>query len=405
MLHLLRRATQLTMILSIAIVAMSVSAHAAVTSGPWRVLPTPNPGGTQVATIYFLGVSASGNTDAWGVGIDDVNSLRKPLVEHWDGHRWLAVSVPQPTGRQAWFHGVLELSPTDVWAVGESSDRGSTTEGEQTLIEHFDGSAWTIVPSPNPAHGLRSANILTSVSGTGPDDIWAAGYDFDPTTDTIEFLFEHWDGSSWTASPSPTPPGGLDTAWGVTAIAPDDVWAVGDSALQVTRTAHWDGSSWSIVASPSLHDGINPTNLLTGVTANSSGDVWASGYEGNANNLNFSKPYMLHWDGSTWTLTTLPNQGGEGSLLRGTVALSASDVWTVGQTQELDGTILTLTERFDGTSWSIVPSPSPGHIGSIRIDGLEGLAWAGGTTLFAVGFQEFEGQCCTRSLAIATSKG
>jgi hypothetical protein len=91
--------------------------------------------------------------------------------------------------------------------------------------------------------------------------------------------------------------------------------------------------------------------------------------------------------------------------LRGTVGLSPSDVWAVGQTQELDGTILTLTERFDGTAWSIVPSPNPGHLGRIRIDGLEAVAWAGGTSLFAMGFQEFEGACCARTLGLATNQG
>jgi hypothetical protein len=401
MVMFLRRALCLLGVIGLGVLA-GVPAEAA--SSPWRVVPTPNPGGGQVSDIAFLGVSASGSTDAWAVGYDQQQG-RLPLAEHWDGQRWQAVAVPRPADRQAWFHGVLELTSSDVWAVGESSDASSQSEGERTLIEHFDGSTWRIVPSPNPAHGLRAANILTSVSGTGPDDLWAAGYDLDPSTDTIEFLFEHWDGTSWTASPSPTPPGGLDSAWGITAIAPNDVWAVGDSALEVTRTAHWDGSRWTIVPSPSLHDGINPTNLLTGVTAISSNDVWASGNEGNANNQNFAKPYVEHWDGSTWSLTPVPNQGGEGSLLFGTTALSSTDVWAVGQTQELNGAILTLTERFDGSNWTIVPSPSPGHIGNIRVNGLRGVAWGGGTWLFALGFQEIQGQCCTRTLGLETNRG
>jgi hypothetical protein len=371
--------------------------------GPWRVDPTPNPGGNQIANIYFLSVSASSPTDAWAVGIDEVLASRRPLAEHWDGHRWTAVRVPKPSGRQAWFRGVLSLSPSDVWAVGESSDADSTNEGERTLVEHYDGSTWSIVPSPNPAHGLRSANLLTSISATAPNDIWAAGWDLDPSTDVIQFLLEHWDGTSW--SVSPPPPGGLDSAWGIAAIAPDDVWAVGDTALQVTRAAHWDGNAWTVVPTPSLHDGINPTNILTGVSAISSDDVWASGYEGNADNRNFSKPYVLHWDGSEWSLTTLPNQGGEGSSLYATTALSSSDVWAVGQTQELNGSILTLTEHFDGTTWSIVPSPSPGQIQGIRVNGLRGVAWAGGASMFAMGFQEFDGACCSRTLGLQTNQG
>jgi hypothetical protein len=299
---------------------------------------------------------------------------------------------------------VFQLGPTNVWAVGESSNADAQDEGEQTFIEHYDGSTWTIVPSPSPAHGFGAANLLTSISGVGPTDIWAAGWDFDPATKTIAFLLEHWDGASWTVAPSPTPIGGLDTAFGVVAIAPDDAWAVGDSALQTTKAAHWDGNAWHYVPTPSLHDGINPTNLLTGVTAASSNDVWASGYEGNVDNQNLSKPYLLHWNGSAWTLTTVPNQGGEGSLLFGTTALSSSDVWAVGQTQELDGTILTLTEHFDGANWSIVPSPSPGQIGHIKVNGLRGIA-RGRSSLFALGFQEFEGACCSRTLALLANQG
>src|SRR4029450_11166822 len=127
------------------------------------------------------------------------------------------------------------------------------------FIEHYDGATWTIVPSPSPAHGFGAANLLTSISGVGPTDIWAAGWDFDPGAKTIAFLLEHWDGASWTIAPSPTPIGGLDTAFGVGAVAPHDAWAVGDSALQTTKAAHWDGSAWRYVPTPSLHDGINPT--------------------------------------------------------------------------------------------------------------------------------------------------
>ena len=87
--------------------------------------------------------------------------------------------------------------------------------------------------------------------------------------------------------------------------------------------------------------------------------------------------------------------------------MSSSDVWAVGQTQELNGAILTITEHFDGNAWTIAPSPSPspGHIQGVAIDGLRGLAWGSRTTLFAMGFQEFDGACCTRTLGLRTNHG
>ena len=55
-------------------------------------------------------------------------------------------------------------------------------------------------------------------------------------------------------------------------------------------------------------------------------DAWASGSEGNVNNTNFNIPYVLHFNGTTWTLVTTPNLGGEGSQLGDITALTASDV-------------------------------------------------------------------------------
>lgn len=92
----------------------------------------------------------------------------------------------------------------------------------------------------------------------------------------------------------------------------------------------------------------DPQNFLTGVTATGLGDVWASGYEGNVNQQNFSLPYVLHWNGTAWSLTGTPNAGTEGSLLAGVIALSPTDVWVAGQTGESDGALPTFTEHFNG---------------------------------------------------------
>ena len=83
----------------------------------------------------------------------------------------------------------------------------------------------------------------------------------------------------------------------------------------------------------------------TKVTATGPGDVWASGYEGNVDQQNFSLPYVLHRNGSAWSLTETPNAGSEGSLLAGVTALSPADVWVAGQTGESDGALLTFTEQ------------------------------------------------------------
>jgi len=205
--------------------------------------------------------------------------------------------------------------------------------------------------------------------------------------------------------PTPSPLGAEQFGNSIAAIAPNDVWAVGTNALQATLAAHWDGTRWKIVQTPFLQDGVNPLNSLTGVTAIATDNIWASGYEGNVNNQNFMKPYVLHWDGTKWTLMLIPNLGGEGSRFNAITALSANDVWGVGQTQELDGSILTLTEQFDGTQWTVAPSPDPGVVGDLIVNSLLAVAGFGGRLAFALGTQEMTGHCCQLTLALKTSHG
>jgi hypothetical protein len=384
--------------------ALALIASPAAATTTWTVQSTPNPGGQNVSDIYFTAVSGSSTSDVWAAGINQIGSTRSPLMAHWDGAGWRAVRVPKPANRQSWFNGIVALSSTNAWAVGESTDPDIQNQDERTLIEHWDGTSWTIVPSPNPFTAGNSADVLMGIDGVGTDDIWAVGWAHDEPNNQILMLLEHFNGTAWSVAKSPSPLGSIHFGSAITANTANDAWAVGNDALEKTLAAHWDGRRWSIVPTPSLQDGNSPLNALTGVTANAANDVWASGYEGNVDNQNFQKPYMLHWNGTAWSLVLTPNPGGEGSRLNATVALSPTDVWAVGQTQELDGRIFTLTEQFDGTTWTAVPSPSPGT--SHPIDTLHGVTSPGPGVVITVGARStLPGSCCLRTLALSTTTG
>jgi hypothetical protein len=197
----------------------------------------------------------------------------------------------------------------------------------------------------------------------------------------------------------------------VSAVSATDVWAVGTAltATDSTLAAHWDGKTWQAVTTPCLNgakivvaeDGCQQSqNELTGVSAVSADNVWASGYE--TESSNFHVPYVLHWNGKTWSLVKTPNIGNTGSSLFAITAVSASNVWAVGHSQSDNGTITTLSEQFNGSTWSVVPSPNPGLLG---VDTLFGVAAAGGSQLFAIGSDEQSGQCCLRTLALQGTSG
>jgi hypothetical protein len=217
-------------------------------------------------------------------------------------------------------------------------------------------------------------------------------------------------------SASPQRDGQLVDPKAVAATSSSDVWVVG-TVLQPSPTAnftaHWNGTAWNVVSAPCL-EGTNTStcsgnsinlNELTGVTALSGNDAWASGSEGNVDDMNFHIPYVLHWNGTDWSLVKTPNRGGEGSLLNGITALGSGDIWAVGQTQQRRGAIRPLTEQFNGSTWSLVASPAPGGGSRIPDDSLSGVTSPASGLVLAVGARDIPGQRCLRTLALKTTSG
>ena len=367
-------------------------------SSPWRVVPSQHPSGSEPVDQTLSAVSAATTTDAWAVGAGTLGT-GKPLAEHWNGTAWTIAQVASGPEADSSLNGVDDLSPTDAWAVGET-DNG-TSAGERTLIEHWDGAKWVVVPSPDPETGPGAFDELEGVSGTSADDLWAVG-SFSDGQNFIALLFEHWNGTTWTFFAPPTE---AATQFGeaVTVVSADDAWAVGD-AFPGTVSAHFNGKKWSLVPTPVLNLGTSPQNVLSGVTNAGADDVWASGYENN-DSVNFATPYLLHWTGKGWALKKVPTAGSEGSRLFGVTALSATDVWVAGATYQTDGGELALTERFTGKSWSIVPSLDPGQLASLPDNTLDAIASLAPRTLFAIGSQEIPARCCLLTLAERTTAG
>jgi hypothetical protein len=374
-----------------AVVAAGAPAPPAPNPSIWRVTGTPVPHNpVTVSDAQFNGVSAVSAGSAWAVGSSEVSG-EVPLAESWNGTTWAKRTVPLPSGAtEGTLNAVDELSAGNAWAVGSS--------GSDSLIEHWNGKAWSVLPSPDPGQ----TNVFDSITSKGADDVWAAGWFESTNSQFIAVLLAHWNGTAWSMITPPSE-GGIQFGDGVTEIGPRDVWVVGDTA-EDTFSARWNGTSWRIVNTPTLTSK-DSINFLTGVTAVSADDIWASGYEGNVNDALFSQPYMLHWNGSSWALTKVPNAGTEGSSLRATVALSPTDVWAVGDTDQDDGGLLALTEHFNGSHWSISPALDPGQLAGLPDSTLAGLASPAAGQLWAVGAQEIPGQCCVRTLAMRTSSG
>ncbi len=242
------------------------------------------------------------------------------------------------------------------------------------------GPAWRIVASPNSS---ANTNILFGVAGTSTSDLWDVGTYYDQNF-TAQTLIEHWDGSAWTTSSSPSPGSTGSQLNAVAALAANDAWAVGlftdDNFIANTLVEYWDGASWNVVPSP--NNGGNGSYLQS-VTALAADNIWAVGYYIDDNLVN--ETLVEHWDGTSWNIVSSPNRGVDGSQLYGVAAASSSDIWAVGYSGQGNG-VLTLIEHWDGSAWSIVNSPNPGSSGNY----LQGVTIVPGT-VWSVGYYYVSG--------------
>jgi hypothetical protein len=270
----------------------------------WSVVSGPDPG----VSSALEAVDATSSTDVWAVGATNDGVADSSLIEHWDGRRWTLSPNPGDMG----LTGVVAISPTDVWAVGEA-----------LLVLHYDGVSWTKVSHPPLEEG-----DLEGASATGPDDVWLAGGMESESGGEVPLTL-HWDGTLL----SVVPPFVLDVDGSefhsIAALSPTDVWAVGeyeDAAGGHTMTQHFDGSQWTVVPSPNLSP---DENELRGVSALSPTDVYAvGGYAVDE----VDHPLAMHWNGSAWRLMGVeePDPTDGTTELAAISARTARDIWAVG---------------------------------------------------------------------------
>jgi hypothetical protein len=110
------------------------------------------PAASSVTGGVLNGVAATSAGNAWAVG----SAGGKTLIERWNGTAWTQVPSPGPAGSV--LKGVTATSATSAWAVGAAGPAGSS----KTLTLRWDGAAWKQVPSPSPAAG----SVLNGVAGT-----------------------------------------------------------------------------------------------------------------------------------------------------------------------------------------------------------------------------------------------
>lgn len=213
----------------------------------WSIASNPN-----VPSIYssLSAVAAVASNDVWAVGsyqdIDQTSGEHRSttLVLHWNGEEWSIVASPNAGNFGNLLVGMAAISANDVWAVGSFGKSVTIPTPDklienrtalpvsnnpdkmiitQTLIEHWDGNAWSIVPNLETAFD----SSLVGVTAVSSNNIWGVGYRYTENTDkSMDQLLAHWDGTSWSIVPGPHI-GSWNQLQALASISPDIIWAVG----------------------------------------------------------------------------------------------------------------------------------------------------------------------------------
>ncbi len=348
--------------------AGALGAGSARAVGGWSVVSAPPAG----ANATFTGVTTVSDTDAWAVGYRNGNAFTnvgaKVLIDNWNGTAWSQVTTPTTPQNTALLTGVSASSAADAWAVGRSQNNKSSLLG---LALHWNGTAWSVSTSFTAALGAF-ANV--GVADISPADAYATGNN----SSIPRGHLAHWDGTTWSSVTVPLPPNANTntTLDAISASGPDNVWAVGtflDSANEQFEpfSIHFNGSAWAVGPSP-VSGG-----TLNALQANGPSDVWAVGTSNNAT-------FIQHFNGTAWSVVPSPSAGARATLSGVTTSNAANNVWAVGSFTPAGSTSpQTLTLNWNGTAWSVVPSPNPASfdgLGAVATNPGNAIVWAVGST-------------------------
>jgi hypothetical protein len=368
--------------LGVLCVALLFSASPVVAApSTWQATPSPSRAGNN----ELNGVSCASANFCAAVG-DYFNShAGGSMIDMWDGQKWSL--TPSPSPGQEPHPGTLNSvscpSANFCVAVGYY-DPDSISES--TLIEIWNGKRWSVSPSPSPGN----YNHLLGVSCSSPTDCEAVGFHLHTCAPHVgggSGLVERWNGHDWTVNPSPRDPCTGDTELhAVACTSASNCTAVGQyshgSSGDRTLVESWNGSSWSVVSSPNG----NPTNNneLFGISCADRRSCVAVGqYQ-----LVFAGPALTlteTWNGTTWSVVTSPSPGtpNASDSLTSVSCTGSTNCVAVGDKIHVIGTTpfgKTLIETWDGVMWSTTASPNP-----LNSQVLNGVVCISGSSCEAVG--------------------
>ncbi|HEY3946436.1 MAG TPA: hypothetical protein VGL78_14510 [Solirubrobacteraceae bacterium] len=307
------------------------------TGTKWSIQHTPTPGGTY-GDLYA--VSCAGAKTCISVGdYEPSGTAVVALAERFNGKKWSVLHPLNPAGASgSALRGVSCISARACTAVGDYTNAGV----DQTLVQRWNGKVWAIKRTPNPSGANLS--VLNAVTCTSRSACTAVGTSRNGSA-VYTTLTERWNGTKWSINPSPNPAGSqhaeLDS---VSCTAAGGCIAVGSYQKKPshsrTLAERWNGKKWSI--QHTVNPTTDPNKFLLGVSCTSRSACTAVGYTSGP--IVWQATLVEHWNGSKWSVERSPHPGTD-SQLHGLSCVSTSTCTAVGLYEKSSGGQKTLVEH------------------------------------------------------------
>jgi len=168
----------------------------------WSIQQTPGLGPSGLSDVSCASQTAC---VAVGYGVGEQGPYAT-LAERWNGITWAIQRTPTPGSLEDWLWGVSCPTPTACTAVGDSVV--DTLGDTGAVVEHWDGTAWSIQLLPSPSYvfygslnGVSCASMKSCIAVGNATGGAGAVYG--------SIVAAGWDGSSWSIQQTDNPSGAI----------------------------------------------------------------------------------------------------------------------------------------------------------------------------------------------------
>jgi hypothetical protein len=259
-------------------------------------------------------------------------------AQEWNGTAWRLLTTPPTSGRES----VSCAKATFCVVVGPEP------------AQKWNGRFWRMMPP------LQSGVSLASVDCVSASFCMAVGSQSNHQQTFVASRALIWNGATWHATDPPSP-SRFATLTGVWCSSASRCLAIGSQGhcAQPPQplgphcffSLRWDGAGWKKL--PSRSD----TPLVAYLACSGATSCVAVGDCNEPANCRGTT--TLEWNGRAWRQQTAPAPGRHGSSLDGVACWRRSACMATGGYVTAAGALRTLVEKWNGTRWQVLPTPSP----------------------------------------------